>query len=135
MVDKRTFFKEIVFLFVLVLVMSSLVGCNGDKNDKRKFESLPDADTIFLETASSLREIAWMQLSKEDKESVTGDWKEAKVTIVQWDEVPLKKTSVKPESLSIYKVTFNTNKDELLGPIGIYFNPETKEIVGYEVRE
>lgn len=105
MEDKRIFFKEIVFLFVLVLVMSSLVGCSENKNYTPKL----DADTIFLETASSLRELAWIQLSNEEKTSVTGDWKEAKVTIVQWDEVPLKKTSVKPKS--IYKVTFNTNLD------------------------
>lgn len=129
MEDKRTFFKKIVFLFVLVLVMSSLVGCSEIKNYTPK----PDADMIFLETASSLRELAWIQLSNEEKTSVTGDWKEAKVTIVQWDEVPLKKTSVKPES--IYKVTFNTNLDELLGPIGIYFDTATKEIVGYDARK
>lgn len=127
--------KKISFLFILILVLSSLVGCSENKNDNHKYVPKPDADTIFLETAASLREIAWIQLSQGEKESVTGDWKNAKVTIVQWDEVPLKKTSVKPESLSIYKVTFNTNKDALLGPIGIYFNPETKEIVGYDVRE
>ncbi|KRE31650.1 hypothetical protein [Paenibacillus sp. Soil522] len=128
MEDKRTLFKEIVFLFVIVLVMSSLVGCSENKNYTPK----PNADMIFLETASSLRELAWNQLSNEEKASVTGDWKEAKVKIVKWDEIPLKKASIKPES--IYKVTFNTNKDEMIGPIGIYFDSTIKEIVGYDAR-
>lgn len=43
MEDKRTFFKEIVILFVLVLVMSSLVGCSENK----AYTPKPDADMIF----------------------------------------------------------------------------------------
>lgn len=128
MEDKRTFFKVIIFLFALILVMSLLVGCSENKNYNPK----PDADMIFFETASSLRELAWNQLSNEEKTSVTGDWKEAKVKIVKWEEIPLKKVSLKPES--IYKVSFNTNIDGLLGPIGVYFDSATKEIVGYDIR-
>jgi hypothetical protein len=128
-INKRTFVKSVCFILIIIAL---LVGCNGTNNDKRKVEPLPDVETIFLVTASSLREIAWNQLSQEEKSSVMGDWKNAAVTIVQRDEVPIKKTSIKPES--IYKVTFHTNKDELLGPIGIYFDPETKEIIAYDIR-
>lgn len=126
---ERTFLIRSGFIFVIILILLSLVGCSDNKNDKPILSPLPDADTIFLVTASSLREIAWKHLTQEEKSTVTGDWKKAKVTIVQWDEVPLKKSTVKPEV--IYKVTFNTNQDGLLGPMGIYFDPVTKIIVGY----
>lgn len=123
--EKRTFFKEFGFLFILVLVMSPLAGCDGNKNDTPK--PLSDVKTVV-----SIREIAWNQLSNEDKNSVVGDWKTSDVKIVKRDDVPFKKTSIKPER--IYKVTFKTKIDEQVGPIGIYIDSSTKEMVGYDVR-
>jgi hypothetical protein len=129
------YYKTIFFLMISILIVTSLAGCNGNKidNPMSSHSPMPDADTIFLETASSIRELAWNQLSNEEQKSVTSDWKEAKVSIVKWDDVPLKNKTYEPES--IYKVTFTTNTDELLGTIGIYFDPVTKEIVGYDARK
>jgi hypothetical protein len=112
---------------------SSLIGCSDNNNSLPEGGSLPDADHSFLETTSTLREIAWNQLSEQEKSSVIGDWHEAEVTIVRWRDVPLKQTKAAPEV--IYKVTFNTELDARLGPHGVYFDPTTKTIVGYDVRE
>lgn len=121
-------------VILLFLVISLLAGCGGNQtNNERPAEPLPDADTVFMETASSIREIAWTQLSEHAKKTVNGDWKEAEVTVARWEDVPVKKTKAIPES--VYKVTFNTSYDELLGPIGIYFDPTSKSIVGYDARK
>lgn len=131
--SSRKFLVQLGFLTLIIIILSSIIGCSDNNNDRPKDGPLPDADMLFLETAASLREIAWNQLSEKEKSTITGDWREAKVTIVQWSAVPLKQTKVEPEV--IYKVTFNTELDALLGPIGIYFDPVTKTIVGYDVRE
>lgn len=130
--NKQRVRNRIWATFMLLLIAASLVGCSGDKNNNR-VEPLPDADTIFLETAASIREIAWNQISEAEKASVNGDWKKASVKITKWDDVPLKKASYKPES--VYKVTFTTKEDPMLGPIGIYFDPATKKVVGYDARK
>jgi hypothetical protein len=132
---KRTFAIRFGIFFIVLYILSSLIGCSDDnKYNKPTGSPLPDADTIFLETASELREIAWNHLTQHQKKTVTGDWRKAKVTMVRWNDVPLKKTTtVRPDD--IYKVTFNTKQDALLGPIGIYLDPVTKTIVGYDVRE
>ncbi|MWC31027.1 hypothetical protein [Paenibacillus sp. MMS18-CY102] len=126
------------FLLVLLLTMgTALMGCSGNTNAKNYFkhEPLPDAEAIFLETSAAVREIAWNELSKEDKESVTGDWKNAQVALAKWEDVTMKKTTEKPDTEALYKVTFLTDRDAQLGPIGIYIDPVTKKIVGYDGRQ
>ncbi|MBD3917832.1 hypothetical protein H8B09_03635 [Paenibacillus sp. PR3] len=132
--NKRcTFLIRIGYISLVIIVLLSIIGCSDNNNDKPKGGLLPDADLWFLETASSLRVIAWNQMTEQEQSRIVGDWREAEVTIAQWSDVPLKQTKVEPEV--IYKVTFNTALDALLGPIGIYFDAVTKTIVGYDVRE
>lgn len=126
--------KRLRHVAFLILIIVSLAGCSWNKpNNERVAKPTPDADAVFFETASSLREIAWNQLSEQSKKTVVGDWKEAKVTIVGWEDVPIKETESIPES--VYKITFNTKQDELLGPIGIYFDPAAKTIIGHDARK
>ncbi|GMK38315.1 hypothetical protein PCCS19_13690 [Paenibacillus sp. CCS19] len=134
---RRTLLYRLGLLSIVIVILSSLIGCSDSdiNNVKPEVKPLPDAETIFLETASALREVAWNHLSEKEKATVTGDWHEAQVTIAHWSQVPLKTTKVEPEADAIYKVTFNTELDALLGPIGIYFDPATQTIVGYDVRE
>ncbi|UUZ85875.1 hypothetical protein LJK88_21890 [Paenibacillus sp. P26] len=80
-----------------------------------------------------LRTIAWDQVSEEEKKTITGDWKKAEVKEVNWKDVPMKTTTVEPER--VFKVTFKTKNDGMVGPIGIYIDFTTKKIVGYDARK
>ncbi len=40
-----------------------------------------------------------------------------------------------PKVKHLYKVTFKTNMDLVLGPIVVYVDGDTKKILGYGVRE
>ncbi|GLX69597.1 hypothetical protein [Paenibacillus glycanilyticus] len=66
---------------VLILIIASITGCST--NNTNKAEPIPDADTMFLQTAVSLREIAWQNLNENARKTITGDWREAKVSIVR----------------------------------------------------
>lgn len=80
-----------------------------------------------------LRKAAWDSLGA-DKETVEGDWKEAKVSSAKVIDIPFLLKVEEIDVTDVYKVTFYTNQDELLGPIGIYLHPYTKSIIGYDVR-
>jgi hypothetical protein len=87
------------YVFPLIIIIVSLVGCSENKtNNKLAVESMPDADTIFFVTAASLREVAWNHLSEVEKTTVTDDWREAKVTIVKWEDRPLRTNRVLSQS-------------------------------------
>lgn len=76
-----------------------------------------------------MRRIAWENLSEDTKKTVLGDWQTAKVTEARGEGIPMLQSKERPEW--IRRILFHTNQDELLGPIGIYINPFTKEIVGF----
>ncbi|BBH23830.1 hypothetical protein Back11_51750 [Paenibacillus baekrokdamisoli] len=82
--------------------------------------------------ASKMRKIAWHSLSIAEQKTIVGDWEMALVTKSSWTSIPLKKFEL-PHS-SVVRVVFKTTKDELLGPIGIYIDDATDEIVGYDAR-
>lgn len=87
-------------------------------------------------TFSELRNIAWGQVSDTAKKTVIGDWKEASIEKSSFEEVPIKveKDSIKTSN-NIYKVTFKTTQDEIIGSIGIYIDTVTKQIVGKDARK
>jgi hypothetical protein len=74
-------------------------------------------------TYAEIREIAWNSLSSQEKSTVTVDWNEAPVNTVVYN------------SKKAYSVTFQTNLDELLGPIVIYIDRNTLKIVGQNARD
>ncbi|ANE46611.1 hypothetical protein SY83_10380 [Paenibacillus swuensis] len=85
------------------------------------------------ETIQTLRAVAWNSLSTRQKSSVIGDWKQAAVTPSDWDLVQLKRTKTEREDVA--KVTFVTKMDVTIGPIGLYIDTATHEILGQDVRE
>lgn len=78
------------------------------------------------------RELAWNQLSEQSKGTLSTPKEQALVTleaganVSQW--IDNKKTEI------VVSVKFNTEVDGLLGPIVMYFDPVTKELVGYALR-
>jgi hypothetical protein len=75
---------------------------------------------ILLTDESEFRQIAWNDLSEAEKATVIGDWREAPVEDA---------SSLFPEREAV-SVRFNTTQDPLLGPIMVFIDSETKEILG-----
>lgn len=118
----------ILFLFILSLSFIVL-GCINEKQVDPE-DSLSELEKVYME----MREIAWASLSDTDKETVLGNWKDAKVT----EEKLSVNNEVQPNNdgkqIKIMKVIFNTSRDRFLGPIGIYINPNTNKIISRDVR-
>ncbi|MFJ5625729.1 hypothetical protein ACIQD3_24430 [Peribacillus loiseleuriae] len=79
------------------------------------------------------RQVAWDSLSENTKDTVIGDWQKAEVIEVSPDDVP---QHIKLEkNQKVVKVLFHTKQDELLGPIGLYIDHSSKEIIGRDPRK
>ncbi|WP_342575884.1 hypothetical protein MHH37_08565 [Solibacillus sp. FSL K6-1781] len=121
-----------LFLFIFVLLLSSIcLGCTNENHVatlKEPIETVIELEKVYME----MREIAWASLSDTDKETVMGNWKDAKVT----EEQLSVNDEVLPDNnpMKVMKVIFNTSRDRFLGPIGIYINPDTNKIISKDVR-
>ena len=69
-----------------------------------------------------IREIAWNSLSTSERSTVTVDWEKATVRETTFQDK------------EVYSVIFNTKDDPLLGPIIVYIDKTTHEVVGYGYR-
>ena len=101
--------KHIILVFVIGLVIAS---CDRDNNPVRSIDDM------------KYREVAWTSLSAEEKETVTIDWREAKVNKCNYWEKEQEAACVE----------FNTTLDPLLGPIVVFIEPVTLEVLGYAPR-
>lgn len=85
---------------------------------------------------SALREAAWASLLGHDVKEVKGDWKSAVVEKADMKELPIVQSGGAPPQVDhLYKVTFHTYRDEVLGPIQVFMNGDTNEVVSRNVRE
>lgn len=110
-------------LFISLLIIPFLVNCKNE-GDSDSISKEKNQKTLSAEdTLMQVREIAWNSLSYDAKSSVIIDWKKAGVYKSANNEI------------SCYFVTFNTNMDPLLGPIGVYVDYETKTVLGYALRD
>jgi hypothetical protein len=90
--------------FTFLIIFVAMLGCES------KINSVTGDDMEY-------RTIAWNHITEQEKATVTGDWRAAKVQTTQWND----KTAV--------SVTFNTTDDALLGPIVVVIDPPTKKVV------
>lgn len=98
----RRFWRQSNFA-VFVIIAASL-GCES------KINSVTGDDMEY-------RTIAWNHITEQEKATLTGDWREARVQTMQWND----KAAV--------SVTFNTTDDALLGPIVVVIDPPAKKVV------
>lgn len=118
----------ILFLFILSLSFIVL-GCINEKQVDPE-DSLSEVEKVYME----MREIAWASLSDTDKETVLGNWKDAKVTKEKLSVNHEVQPNNDGKQIKIMKVIFNTSRDRFLGPIAIYINPNTNKIISRDVR-
>lgn len=78
------------------------------------------------------RQIAWNALSDQQKETVITDVDEAKVN--RDDTYTRVLSEDDTEEVQAVSVRFNTEDDAILGPIVVYIDPETKEVLGQALR-
>lgn len=100
------------------------------KSKFRNAESLSEDDKKeYME----FRQVAWENLSGDTKDTVIGDWQKAEVLEVSPADVP---QHIKLEkNQKVVKVVFHTEQDSLLGPIGLYIDRSSKEIIGSDPRK
>lgn len=131
-----------VFIGTLLVILF-LPGCGNlqvlKSVESEEIVSLPTSSTIPTEErmpsdGNELRRIAWEQVGDIARKTVIGDWKEASIEKSRFEQVPLKKGSIKTSN-NIYKVTFKTNQDELIGAIGIYIDAVSNQVVGEDARD
>ena len=69
-----------LFLVISILSLSLIfIGCNNENQKeiiKEPVETVSELEKVYME----MREIAWMSLDDIAKETVIGNWKDAKVT-------------------------------------------------------
>lgn len=85
-----------------------------------------------IKEEESFRKIAWSKLSEEEKKSVVIESNKAIVTLEDGKNIGSKLD--KKDRKFVVSVQYNTNEDGLLGPIIMYFDPSTKELIGYGLR-
>lgn len=90
--------------FAMIVLFAAILGCES------KINSVTGDDMEY-------RTIAWNYITEQEKATVTGDWRAARVQVTQWND----KTAV--------SVTFNTTEDALLGAIVVIIDPQTKKVV------
>ena len=115
----KKIFTSIIFLLAFSI---SFTGCSTKS-------SLTEKDTI--------REIAYNWID-DNKKSTIIDWKTSKVEKITFDKEHLVVNET--ETLDIinkeaFKVTFTTKDDDLLGPVIVYLDTDTSEVLGMDFRE
>jgi hypothetical protein len=104
--------KKLFILFIALIPFIS--NCEKDNNSEPK---------DLIDPYDQIREIAWNSLDAQQKSTVTIEWKDAKVELSTYN------------TKSVYAITFNTQDDALLGPIVIYVDSSSKEVLGQGLRD
>lgn len=119
---------SIVFVAMLFLIiggiLGGILGYNlSDENDHKQ-PDLPSQRAIALKIATE-------SMTENDKDSLVP----GNIPTIQ------KIASYKPwnqekviEGDNLYKVTFRTTKDKMLGPLVVYIDTDSQVLLGYDIR-
>ena len=89
------------------------------------------------------RELAWEQLSEEDKAHLITAKDEAPVenvdaagaAVIPLEGMERRLEAIRAQGGKLVAVTYRTDQDALLGPLTILFDPETRDPIGYIARK
>ncbi len=100
---------------------------------KSKFNKEESLGKDYEKEYMEFRQVAWESLSENTKDTVIGDWQKAEVIEINPADIP---QHIKLEkNQKVVKVVFHTEQDSLLGPIGLYIDRSSKEIMGPDPRK
>jgi hypothetical protein len=117
----------LVGIFCILIVVLNLTA--------KKNIPQTDSSTILKTQEEDLRQVIWDKLSQESKAEIIGTWKDAKMEKVIGNKQRSYLKDERYDGKELFYIVFSTKRDNLLGPIGVFVNPETKEIVGGDLRE
>lgn len=102
-----------------------------------------DQTSVAPAAQKEFRDLAWSLISADEKPHVKTKQDEAKVELVPAKDAPVfggdeeqKKLfeAVKAAGGSVVTVTYNTDRDELIGPLVLVFDLDSKKLLGYYPR-
>lgn len=112
--------RKYLYLFSIVtLVLLTAMACSTSKGNKEM----------------DIREAVWNQLPKESKEEVVGTWKDGTVTKVIADKNIGHLKDEKYIGKEVYMVSYKSKYEAVLGDLRVYADMETKEIIGWFMRD
>ncbi|BBI36245.1 stalk domain-containing protein [Cohnella abietis] len=98
---------------------------------------------LSAEVAQQYRELAWSILPTEQKSHLTTKKDDAQVAIIESNNAAIiavtdaqkkKLAELKAVNAPLIEIKYNTDQDELIGPLQMAIDPVTKELVGYFIR-
>ena len=128
--------KTILSLCLLMLISIQVAGCGETTENPKVNESITN-ETSVNKSDTEIRELAYQSLNENDKKTVV-DWESAKVEEYNSSTdhsvgSPNGLANIKDKYT--YKVIFRTNNEGLLGPITVYIDKDTYEILGIDLRD
>ena len=128
--------KIIIYGLLSVIFTIQLVGCSNMKSEKEEIV-VRECTKTLEESNDNIKMIAYNWLDDTNKESII-NMEKAKVEEVLREEqyfAAVNEDEVGVNGEIVYRVTFNTVCDEILGPIVIYLNKDNLSILGMDIRK
>lgn len=132
-----------IMIFAGLIFSLLITGCslNDIESSSTVANSFLVQERILEKPASSaesdinhlIKQTAWDYISEESKETIVGEWNEASVEKASYEQIPIIKSDKRSEH--VYKVTFKTTHDALLGPICLYIDSDTNKVIGLNARK
>ncbi|WP_195988364.1 hypothetical protein [Clostridium sp. D53t1_180928_C8] len=122
-------------IFSIILIFN-LTGCINMKSSKEDV-TIRKCTSIVEVSNDNIKMIAYNWLDETNKESII-NIEEAKVEEVIREEqyfAEVNEEEIDFKGKIVYKVTFNTVCDEILGPIAIYIDKDNLNVVGMDIRK
>ena len=132
----------LVGLSILIgLAVSGLSGCTEDKMPVVQPQVTQESARQIPEQTDEMkmRQIAWNGIHENSKDTLTIDWREAEVSVIDGTDVPypLMRSNLKQENIPpwVVQVIFPTTQDAVLGKIIVYIDPSTQDTIGLAPRK
>ena len=91
-----------------------------------------------IKNSEEYRKAAWEDLGEKGRQGILHDWSKAHLEIRAWDKAVsgiFRKDEGNGKPCDyVVAVIFRTDQDSLLGPVVVYMNPYTKDVIGYALR-
>jgi len=101
-------------------------------------------NSVAPAAAKEFRDLAWTLVPENEKAHLTTKQDEAKVEAVrvadvailgQTDDQKQRLEEIKTVGGEVVTVTYTTDRDELIGPLVMAFDPDTKQLLGFFIRK
>lgn len=127
--------KIILLLLSIILMYSQIIGYTQE--EKKNLKENQEINTIDRKEEDDIRKIGYESLNKKSKETII-DWKNAKVDECKYKSdhiIGSTNGSVNIRGKAVYRVNFKTTDEALLGPIIVYIDKNSYNVLGNDFRD